>query len=86
MIAFGAVVLVFAIIGLISTIGFVGKGVSSLVSQDSRREEYEWLIMPVVLQDPAPFSSPDRNSSGSVPSSICMTSRPVSNIARKSLR
>ncbi len=59
MIAFGAVVLVFAIIGLISTIGFVGKGVSSLVSQDSRREEYEWLIMPVVLQDPAPFSSPD---------------------------
>lgn len=59
MIAFGAVVLVFAVIGLISTITLVSSGVASLIRQDSRQEEYEWFITPLVLQDPPQFESPE---------------------------
>ena len=59
MIAFGAVVLVFAVIGLISTISLVSSGVASLIRQDSRQEEYEWFITPLVLQDPPQFESPE---------------------------
>lgn len=66
MIIFGAVVLVFAIIGLISTIGFVGKGVSSIVNQESKKEDYEWLITPLVLQDPPQFESPEQMTDATI--------------------
>ena len=59
MLAFGAVVLVFAVIGLIATIGMVSRGVGSLIRQDSRTEEYEWLVTPLLLQDPPQFSNPE---------------------------
>lgn len=66
MIIFGAVVLVFAIIGLISTIGFVGKGVSSIVNQESKKEDYEWLITPLVLQDPPQFETPQQMTDATI--------------------
>lgn len=66
MIIFGAVVLVFAVIGLISTIGFVGKGVSSVVNQESKKEDYEWLITPLVLQDPPQFENPEQMTDATI--------------------
>lgn len=58
MIVFGAIVLIFALIGLVSSIVFVTNGVGKLIQQDSKQEEYEWLVTPIVLQDPPQFESP----------------------------
>lgn len=59
MIVFGAIVLVFAVIGVIASVVTVGRGVASLIRQDSVREDYEWLVTPLVLQDPPQFESPE---------------------------
>ncbi len=66
MIIFGAVVMVFAVIGLISSVIFVGQGVSSLVNQDSQKEDFEWLITPLVLQDPPQFENPEQMTDSTV--------------------
>jgi hypothetical protein len=58
MIIFGAAVLIFAVIGLISTVVFTIRMIGNLTQQDSKLEEYEWLVTPIVLQDPPEFSSP----------------------------
>lgn len=66
MMIFGAVVMVFAIIGLISSVIFVGQGVSSLVNQDSQKEDFEWLITPLVLQDPPQFENPEQMTDSTI--------------------
>lgn len=60
MMIFGAVVLVFALIGLVSTVTAAVKGVAGLLDNSKQKEEFEWLITPVVMQDPSSFESPDR--------------------------
>ncbi len=59
MILFGAIVLIFAVIGVIASVVTVSRGVGSLIRQDSVREDYEWLVTPLVLQDPPQFETPD---------------------------
>lgn len=60
MMVFGAVVLIFAVIGLVSTITAAVRGISGLLDNSRRKEELEWLIAPVVMQDPPAFESPDK--------------------------
>ena len=59
MLAFGGIVLAFAVIGVVATVWFLSRLIGQLASQDKVRESYEWLITPVVLQDPPTFESPD---------------------------
>lgn len=60
MLVFGAVVLIFALIGLVSTLTAAVRGVTGLLDNSKRKEELEWLIAPVVMQDPSAFESPDK--------------------------
>lgn len=61
MLIFGGIVLAFAVIGLIATVWFLGRTISGLSgSSDKEKDAYEWLITPVVLQDPPTFESPDK--------------------------
>ena len=60
MLVFGAVVLVFAVIGLIATISAAARGIAGLLDNSKQKEELEWLITPVVMQDPPAFESPDK--------------------------
>lgn len=62
MVIFGAVVLVFALIGLISTVAAAVRGVAGLMDNSRQKEELEWFITPVVMQDPPAFESPERLS------------------------
>lgn len=60
MLIFGGVVLIFAVIGLISTIWFLSHTAVKLAGNNKEKSRYEWLITPVVLQDPPTFESPDK--------------------------
>ena len=57
---FGALVLIFAVIGLVSTITMATKGIGNLMDNTRQKDELEWLITPVVMQDPPTFDSPDK--------------------------
>ena len=57
---FGAVVLIFALIGLVSTVTAAVKGIGGLLDNSKQKEEFEWLITPVVMQDPSAFENPDK--------------------------
>ena len=57
---FGGVVLILAVIGLISTIWFLSHTAVKLAGNNKEKSRYEWLITPVVLQDPPTFESPDK--------------------------
>ncbi len=54
----GVAVVIFAIIGFISTIVGVVSGVRSLLNNDDEKRSYEAFLRPVVMFDPAPFSNP----------------------------
>ncbi|MBQ4050993.1 MAG: hypothetical protein IJD13_05130 [Oscillospiraceae bacterium] len=60
MMVFGAVVLVFALIGLVSTVLSAARGIAGLLDNSKQKEEFEWLITPVVMQDPSSFENPDK--------------------------
>ncbi|MCI8601614.1 MAG: hypothetical protein HFE45_08525 [Oscillospiraceae bacterium] len=60
MVIFGAVVLLFALIGLVSTVTAAVRGVTGLMDNSRQKEELEWFITPVVMQDPPTFDSPER--------------------------
>lgn len=60
MLIFGAVVLIFAVIGFVFTITSAVKGIAYLMDNSERKEELEWFITPVVMQDPPVFESPDK--------------------------
>ncbi len=57
---FGGVVLVFAVIGLIASLIFVVNLIGNIASGSKEKEEMEWFISPLVMQDPPPFESPDQ--------------------------
>lgn len=57
---FGAIVLIFAAIGLVATIASAAKGIAYLMDNSKQKEELEWLITPVVMQDPPTFENPDK--------------------------
>ncbi len=59
MLVFGGIVLAFAVIGVIATIWFLSRTIAQFVGNDREKENYEWLITPVVLQDPPTFENPD---------------------------
>ncbi len=60
MLVFAGIVLVFAVIGVIATILFLSRTVVQLAGNNREKDTYEWLITPVVLQDPPTFESPDK--------------------------
>ena len=60
MLIFGAVVLIFAVIGFVFTITSAVRGIAYLMDNSEQKEELEWLITPVVMQDPPVFESPDK--------------------------
>lgn len=60
MMIFGAVVLIFAVIGLVATITAAAKGIAYLMDNSKQKGELEWLITPVVMQDPPTFENPDK--------------------------
>ncbi|MEG2597200.1 MAG: hypothetical protein RR977_02135 [Oscillospiraceae bacterium] len=57
---FGGVVLIFAVIGLIATVIFSVHTIGNATSGSKTKKEMEWLISPVVMQDPPPFESPEK--------------------------
>ena len=56
---FGAVVLLFAVIGLITAIRFGISTAGDIINKTREKEEFSLLIMPLVLQDPPPFDNPE---------------------------
>lgn len=59
-ILFGAVVLIFALIGIIASFSFLFNKMSDVIGASKTKEEMAWFITPVVMQDPPPFESPDK--------------------------
>ena len=57
---FGGIVLIFAVIGVIATVLFLSRTAVQLAGNNREKDTYEWLITPVVLQDPPTFESPDK--------------------------
>ncbi len=57
-VVFGGIVLIFAIIGLISSLSFIFGAVGDILNGSKTKEEMEWFITPVVMQDPPTFESP----------------------------
>lgn len=66
MMIFGAIVLVFAVIGLVATVTKTVQWAAALGGSDQQRDEYEWFICPLVMQDPPPFDNPDGLSNTTV--------------------
>ena len=60
MLVFGGIVLIFAVIGVIATVLFLSRTAVQLAGNNREKDTYEWLITPVVLQDPPTFESPDK--------------------------
>ena len=60
MLIFGGIVLIFAVIGVIATVLFLSRTAVQLAGNNREKDTYEWLITPVVLQDPPTFESPDK--------------------------
>lgn len=58
----GAVVLVFAVVGIITTVILTVSGAKSLLSNEKKKAEYERFILPLVMMDPAPFESADKTT------------------------
>lgn len=56
----GAVVLVFAVIGVISTVIFLGNKTYDLIDNTAQKEEFGQFIYPLVMLDPPPFDSVDK--------------------------
>ncbi len=54
---FGAITIIFAIIGLVSTTIFTVNFVRSIFSDEERLEHFENIILPLVILDPPPFDS-----------------------------
>ncbi len=54
---FGAITIIFAIIGLISTTIFSVNFVRSIFSDEKQIENFENIILPLVILDPAPFDT-----------------------------
>ena len=59
-ILFGAVVLIFALIGIIASFSFLFNKMADVIGSSKTKEEMAWFITPVVMQDPPPFESPDK--------------------------
>ncbi len=57
---FGAIVLVFATIGIIATLSFSFNKLEDVVKGSRTKEEMAWFITPIVMQDPPPFENPDK--------------------------
>ena len=55
---FGAVVLVFAVIGLVTTLRFGISAVGDAINHTKEKAAFSTMILPLVMQDPPPFSSP----------------------------
>ena len=60
MVIFGGIVLLFAVFGLICSIVLATKGIHKLMEKPDQDGEYEWLLTPLVLQDPPQFASPEK--------------------------
>lgn len=51
----GIIVIILVLIGLVSTIWFGVKTIGNWTDDSAKREEYQEFIVPVVMNDPAPF-------------------------------
>lgn len=51
----GIIVLLFVLVGLVATIWFGVTGIQNLTENSKKRQEYQEFIIPVVMNDPAPF-------------------------------
>ncbi len=56
---FGAITIIFAIIGLVSTTMFSVNFVRSIFSNEKQIENFENIILPLVILDPPPFDTAD---------------------------
>ena len=59
-ITFGAIVLIFALIGIIASFSFLFNKMADVIGASKTKEEMAWFITPVVMQDPPPFENPDK--------------------------
>ena len=55
----GAVFLFFAVVGVISVVGFVVSSLTAATDDTEIKQDYQKLIAPLVSLDPAPFESLD---------------------------
>ena len=51
----GALILLFMLIGMVSTVRFVGSHVRHLSLREQQREQFRTMLRPVVMNDPAAF-------------------------------
>lgn len=51
----GTLILVFVVIGIVSTVQFLGSRVGHLSLREQEREQFQTLLRPVVMNDPSPF-------------------------------
>ena len=58
MVIFGGAVMLFAVIGIVATIWFLSRTLMGVIGNDREKESFEWMITPVVLQDPPTFDDP----------------------------
>ena len=56
----GGIVLLFAVIGVVATVIFVGTKTYDLIDNKAQKEEFEQFIYPLVMLDPPPFDSVDK--------------------------
>lgn len=51
----GALILAFVVIGIVSTVQFIGSHMRHLSLREQEREQFQTLLRPVVMNDPSPF-------------------------------
>lgn len=69
--AFGVIVLILSVIGLISTINFGVDKINDIVNNTALKEELEEVIYPLVICDPSPFENASGIGENTVIMSAC---------------
>lgn len=59
-VAVGSLVLTLALVGVVFIAASIGRQIYRAATDDSRLRAYDTFLTPVVMQDPQPFSSPDK--------------------------
>lgn len=65
-VAIGAVVMIFALVGVCFLVGTIGNTIYRAATDDSKLRSYDTFLSAVVMQDPQPFESPAKANEGMV--------------------
>jgi len=65
-VVFGGVILLFAVIGLITSLRFVVLSAGDMLNHTKEKESFALLVTPLVLQDPPTFASPEEAADSTI--------------------